>query len=165
MLILILKVGWMIEFSVPDLVDKGENLNIFFSHEFLPAAHIKSSLGGTNRNNSPSTLLLHNQCWRSTNDSDNPPEACHKSTGHCLTTQGSRRRPIHCVVITEKDIRGVALTHSSEEPFALSCIVPGDWQRLQRRSFSKPLAQKHTAGPALAWCRPWTVAPGLPGPC
>lgn len=71
----------------------------------------------------PSLLLLHSECWRSSNDKS--PKPGRETAGHCLTTQGSRHRPIHCVVITEKDIRGVALTQSSEEPAPSPALSPG----------------------------------------
>lgn len=76
-----------------------------------------------------------------------------RSVGQRLTAQGSRRRPIHCVVITEGDIRRVALTHSSEEPSPLSCIIPppgvGDASKevQEGEGVSETLARKHTSGP------------------
>lgn len=118
------------------LGDKGESLS-----SQVAARHTKSSLGGTNRSDSPVALGCRLNADKAV--MINPRE----STGHCLTTQGSRPGPNHCVAITEEDIRGVAPTHSSEEPFALSCIVPRGWKQLKGEGSSQLLALIHSEGP------------------
>lgn len=69
-------------------------------------------------------------------------------------------------MITERDIRRVALTHSSEEPSPLSCIIPpgagdaskgGGWRL---GGFSKTLARKHTSGPGAGTGRSHWGSPG-----
>ena len=67
-----------------------------------------------------------------------------------LNHTGFMARPIHCVVITKKDIRGVAPAHSSEEPWCSPRAPPG-LEAAQRGSLSKSLAQKHSR--ALRWPR------------
>lgn len=48
--------------------------------------------------------------------------------------------------------------------FALSCIVPGGWKRLKGEDSASLWLRNTPVAPVLAWCRHWTVAPGLPGP-
>lgn len=49
--------------------------------------------------------------------------------------------------------------------FALSCIIPPGLETAQRGEDSASLWLRNTpVAPVLAWCRHWTVAPGLPGP-
>lgn len=71
-----------------------------------------------------------------------------------LNHTGFMARPIHCVVITKKDIRGVAPAHSSEEPWC-SPRAPRGLEAAQRGSLSKSLAQTHSRAPH--WPR---VGPG-----
>lgn len=104
----------------------------------------------------PIPLLLHTECWQRSNESSSPTEVGHKATGHCLAVLGSWHRPFHCVGITERDIRGVAPTHSSVEPSTSPSSSPGAGNGSNRKPQQASGSETHQ------WPPRWPgVGPGL----
>ena len=155
------------KFLAQETVVKGET-RLCFSHELLHAAHIKSSLGGRHRNNSPQLLS------RITNADE----------AVMILTIPKSLPQIHRSLLNHTGFTAQANPLCSDhrerhQRSGTNTLVWGAFRPLLPRPRGLEAAQKGGGGgaasgslwlrntplaPALARCRPWTVAPGLPGP-